>query len=64
MFNSNESLPASPALNGSANPGFGSAGTSYTYADYNQFVSVPEPAAFLFGGVASILAAVAYRRRK
>ncbi len=64
MFNSNESLPRSTALNSGSNPGFGVGGTSYSYDDYNQFVSVPEPAAFLFGGVASILAAVAYRRRK
>jgi hypothetical protein len=47
---------------GPGNPGASS--VTLAAGDFNTFQSIPEPGAFLFGGVASILAAVAYRRRK
>lgn len=42
-YNSNESIPVSEGLNGGDNPGFD--GPSAGYANYDRFVTIPEPSA-------------------
>ena len=52
-FGSNESLPASGAMNSGGNVGFN--GTSPGYENHNEFIIVPEPATlglFTLGGLA------------
>lgn len=56
-FNSNESIPVSPALNAGPNPGFD--GPSAGYANHNEFCIVPEPASLLALG---LLGAIIRRR--
>jgi hypothetical protein len=57
-FGSNESLPASPGLNGGGNVGFDN--TSPGYANHNRFVLIPEPAAL---GVITLGGLALLRRR-
>jgi hypothetical protein len=57
-YNSNESLPASPALQANGNPGFGDGQfggltTGGTYENFNRFVTtaIPEPGTAIVWGV-------------
>ncbi len=45
-FMSNESIPAQP-FNAGGNPGFDNGGNELAWPDYDQFVTVPEPASAL-----------------
>lgn len=64
MFNSNESLPFSPALNGGNNPGFDNDGTNMPviYENANRFTLVPEPSSALLC-IAGLSAFLLTRRR-
>jgi hypothetical protein len=64
-YNSNESLPRSPSLNGADNPGFGT-GTEHVYENFNRFVTtpVPEPGTIIVWGLALVTAACVVKRLK